>query len=78
MPEALRLSGGLRLALNGDRATPRVPVICFVKMRGETGLAWTQTALFYNDELARTAEGWRIVRRCEELVYSREPEPGRS
>lgn len=78
MPEALRLSGGLRLALNGDRATTRVPVICFVKMRGETGLAWTQTALFYNDELARTAEGWRIVRRYEELVYSREPEPGRS
>lgn len=75
MPRALRLSGGLRLDLQGDRASTRVPVLCLVKMRGEAGLRWTFTALFYNDELARTAAGWRIVRRCEELVYPDESEP---
>ncbi len=81
LPKALRLTGGLRLELHGARATTRVPVICFVKMRGDAGIKWTQTALFYNDELARTDVGWRIVRRYEELVYPddavREP-PGRA
>jgi hypothetical protein len=69
MPRAMRLTGGLRLELAGRRATTRVPVICLVEMRAEAGLAWTQTALFYNDELARTDVGWRIMRRYEELVY---------
>ena len=76
MPKALRQTGGLRLELAGGRATTRVPVVCFVKMRGEGGLAWTQTALFYNDELARTHAGWRIVRRYEELVYPDGSESG--
>ena len=69
MPKALRLTGGLRLELRGERATTRVPVICFVKMRRGAATQWSQTALFYNDELVRADVGWRIVRRYEELVY---------
>jgi hypothetical protein len=79
MPKALRLTGGIRLDLAGDHAQTRVPVICCVKMRTAGGEDWTWTALFYNDELARTAQGWRIVKRCEELVYpdgSESPVPG--
>ena len=79
MPKALRLTGGLRLDLDGDRAHTRVPVICCVKMRSPGGEDWTWTTLFYNDELTRTEQGWRIVKRYEELVYpdgSESPAPG--
>jgi len=79
MPKAIRLTGGLRLELGEDRAHTRVPVICCVKMRAAAGEEWTWTALFYNDELTRTAQGWRIVKRYEELVYpdaSEPPAPG--
>jgi len=78
MPKALRISGGLRLDLQGDRATTRVPVLCLVKMRRPSGLDWTWTALCYNDALERTDPGWRIVRRYEELVYPDEAGPGRA
>ena len=81
MPKALRLTGGLRLKLEDARATTRVPVLCLVQMAGDTGVEWTQTALFYNDELERTDAGWRIVHRYEELVYPDESDsespPGR-
>ena len=79
MPKAVRLAGSLRLDLQGDRAQTRVPVICCVKMRRDGEVEWTWTALFYNDQLARSAQGWRIVRRYEELVFpdgSESPAPG--
>jgi hypothetical protein len=69
MPKAMRLTGGLRLELEGDRARTRVPVLCAVKMRTSGTLQWTWTAIFYNDELARRDAGWRIARRYEELVF---------
>lgn len=83
MPRALRLTGGLRLELRGQRASTRVPVICLVKMRGAQGLAWTWTAIFYDDALVRTEAGWRIERRREERVYPDDAEgseagPGRA
>ena len=78
MPRALRLTGGLRLRLDGERATTRVPVLCYVKMRGAEGEAWSTTALFYNDELRRTEEGWRIVTRYEERVFPDDSDPGRA
>ena len=53
-------------------------MVCYVKMRGPAGEDWTVTALFYNDELRRTAEGWRITRRYEELVFPDGAEPGRA
>ena len=75
MPRALRLSGGLRLVLDGQRATTRVPVLCCVKMGSGSNSRWTFTMLFYNDELRRTAAGWRIVSRYEELVFPEGGEP---
>ena len=35
----------------------------------------TYTGLFYNDTLARTEDGWRIVQRYEELAWSGAPGP---
>ncbi|MCH2171999.1 nuclear transport factor 2 family protein [Myxococcota bacterium] len=74
MPKAIRFSGGLRLELEGDRARTRMPVLCCVKMQRMGKLAWTWTALFYNDELTHTAEGWRIESRYEELVFPDGPD----
>jgi hypothetical protein len=75
MTSAQRITGGLRLQLDGDRATTRVPVACFVTMSTGEGSVLTYTGLFYNDVLQRTADGWRIVSRYEELAWSGAPGP---
>ena len=75
MVHAQRITGGLRLQLDGDRATTRVPVVCHVTMEIEGMRNLTYTGLFYNDVLARTADGWRIVQRYEELSWSGAPDP---
>jgi hypothetical protein len=73
MVHAQRVTGGLRLDLDGDRATTRVPVVCYVTMEIDGLRNLTCTGLFYNDALARTPEGWRIVARYEELSWSGAP-----
>jgi hypothetical protein len=73
MVHAQRIAGGLRLHLAGDRATTRVPVVCYVTMLIDGERTLTYTGLFYNDTLARTADGWHIVRRYEELSWSGPP-----
>ncbi|HKK51104.1 MAG TPA: nuclear transport factor 2 family protein [Myxococcota bacterium] len=70
MIRAQRVMGGLRLELDGDRAFTRVPVVCHVRMRVADKETLSHTGLFYNDELARRSEGWRIVSRLEELSWS--------
>ena len=75
MVKAQRSTGGLRLHLDGDRATTRVPVVCYVTMELDGVRNLTYTGLFYNDTLERTAEGWRIARRHEELAWSGAPGP---
>ncbi len=69
MPHAQRISGGLRLALAGDVATSRVPVVCYVTMEQDGVRSLTTTGLFYNDRLERARDGWRIVARREELSW---------
>jgi hypothetical protein len=69
MPHAQRIAGGLRLALEGDAASTRVPVVCYVTMLVEGRPTLTTTGLFYEDRLRRTAEGWRIVARREALSW---------
>lgn len=69
MPQAQRLSGGLRLELAGDIATTRVPVVCYVTLEQNGVRSLTTTGLFYNDRLERTREGWRIIARREELGW---------
>lgn len=75
MVHAQRITGGLRLRLDGDKATTRVPVVCYVTMEFDGSRNLTYTGLFYNDTLARTADGWRIVERYEELSWSGAPGP---
>ena len=75
MVAAQRITGGLRLQLDGDRAKTRVPVVCYVTMEIDGARTLTSTGLFYNDVLARTADGWRIVERYEELAWSGAPWP---
>lgn len=75
MVKAQRISGGLRLHLDGDCATTRVPVVCYVTMELDGVRELTYTGLFYNDTLERTADGWRIVQRHEELAWSGRPGP---
>ena len=75
MVKAQRITGGLRLHLEGDDATTRVPVVCYVTMEFDGVRNLTYTGLFYNDSLRRTADGWRIVRRYEELAWSGGPGP---
>ena len=77
MVKAQRLTGGLRLALAGDRATTRVPVSCHVVMHSAAGRRLTHTGIFYNDRLERRPEGWRIVNRVEELSWSAERDDSR-
>ena len=69
MLEAQRIIGGLRLTLEGDRATTRVPVSCHVLMKLGDEPTLNHTGIFYNDELERREEGWRIVSRREELAW---------
>jgi len=73
MPKAQRISGGLRLHLDGDGATTRVPVACFVHFDTGAGPQLTFTGLFYNDTLRRTPDGWRITNRYEELAWQGAP-----
>ena len=75
MPQAQRISGGLRLALEADVATSRVPVVCYVTIERDGVRSLTTTGLFYNDRLERTPDGWRIVARREELSWSGDAPP---
>jgi hypothetical protein len=70
MVAAQRVIGGLRLELQGDRATTRVPVACHVTMQIGEEQRLTHTGIFYNDSLTRLPEGWRIVHRTEERAWS--------
>lgn len=71
MLEAQRITGGLRLTLDEDRATTRVPVSCHVVMKVGEERRLSHTGIFYNDELERREDGWRIVARVEELAWPR-------
>lgn len=75
MVKAQRITGGLRLSIDGDSATSRVPVVCYVTMQLGAETVLTSTGIFYNDTLARTELGWRIVARYEELAWSGTPTP---
>ena len=69
MVAAQRITGGLRLALDGDRAKTHVPVACHVTMLIEGERRLSHTGIFYNDRLERRKEGWRIVHRLEEKAW---------
>ena len=70
MVAAQRITGGLRLDFEGARARTRVPVACHVTMQIGEERRLTHTGIFYNDELERGPDGWRIMHRVEELAWS--------
>lgn len=63
------LCGKSRVKLDGDTATARTqclnPLVVQIDQR-PAEVAWC--ALWYCDDLARTAQGWRIARRVEEAI----------
>jgi 3-phenylpropionate/cinnamic acid dioxygenase small subunit len=62
------------IELDGDRATARTVCHCPVVLRdgsGEPQLFFQ--ALWYDDELVRTAAGWRIARRAETGYFHNMP-----
>ncbi len=69
MPHAQRVIGGLRLTLDGDVATTRVPVVCHATVDHDGVRSFVALGLFYADRLERTRDGWRIVSRREELSW---------
>ena len=50
-------------------------MVCYVTMELDGVRTLTYTGLFYNDVLARTSHGWRVVKRYEELAWSGAPGP---
>lgn len=70
MVSAQRITGGLRLTLDGPRARTRVPVACHVTMQIGDERRLTHTGIFYDDALERRDQGWRIVRRVEERAWA--------
>ena len=58
MVEAQRITGGLRLSLDGASARTRVPVACHVTMEIDGERRLTHTGIFYNDVLERRHDGW--------------------
>lgn len=64
------------VVLNGDTATSRS---CFYNPMGmpdgKGGLSLFIDGGYYNDELVRTADGWRIKERVEETAYTTRKHP---
>lgn len=70
MIAAHRVSGGLRLHLDGDRATTTVPLVSSVTMQLGEDRSMLSLGMTYHDELVRTPDGWRIVARREAVAWS--------
>lgn len=65
-PAFCHLNGNFDIRLHGDTATART--MCLNPMKLSDGGGGGQIlfcALWYDDELVRTAEGWRLTRRVE-------------
>lgn len=70
MVAAHRVSGGLRLHLDGDRATTTVSLISSVTMQLGDERSRLSLGMTYHDELVRTPDGWRIATRRETVAWS--------
>lgn len=73
IPKAQRITGSLRLDLNGKNATTRVPVIANVFFDFGSGPVLTHTGIFYTDTLKKTHNGWRVTHRKEEKSWAYGP-----
>ena len=59
------------ITLDGDRARARTPCTNPMVMKNDDGSAsvWL-IGLWYDDEFARTSDGWRFTSRMQERCYS--------
>lgn len=69
-PAYSHMLGNVDVRISGDTATSRT--ICFNPMvlGGESGQIYF-VGLWYVDEFARTADGWRMTRRVEEKCFDK-------
>lgn len=51
------------VAVDGDTATARTYVHAVLMMTSEPNASWVEAVGHYDDELVRTADGWRIRKR---------------
>ncbi|WP_197415690.1 nuclear transport factor 2 family protein [Mycobacterium sp. IS-1742] len=73
-PAYSHLVGNFDVRVSGDTATSRT--ICFnpMVMGGDPGAGAAQVyfvGIWYVDEFARTADGWRMTRRVEERCFDK-------
>jgi 3-phenylpropionate/cinnamic acid dioxygenase small subunit len=63
------LSSNAEITLDGDRAEIRTMQYIAVKMEASDGERVVFSGIWFQDEVVRTPEGWRIARRYEELAW---------
>jgi 3-phenylpropionate/cinnamic acid dioxygenase small subunit len=63
------LSSNLEIELDGDRARVRTLQYIAVKLETAEGPRIVFSGIWFRDEVARTADGWRIHQRYEELAW---------
>ena len=75
-PETLHLIGNSEVQLSGDAATARTAVYNpMFFARADGGRHHFAVGAYYDDELVRTAEGWRIARRVETHAFTEGEHP---
>jgi hypothetical protein len=69
-PTYHRLSN-LAIAVDGERATARSYVHALLQAIADDAASWVEAVGHYDDELVRTADGWRIARRATNIARVR-------
>lgn len=63
------LSSNAEITLDGERARARSMQYIAVKLEASSGTRVVFSGIWFRDELVRTAAGWRISKRYEELAW---------
>ena len=75
-PETLHLIGNSEVQLDGDSARARTAVYNpMFFARADGGRHHFAVGAYYNDELVRTADGWRIAKRVEDHAFTEGEHP---
>jgi hypothetical protein len=69
-PTYHRLSN-FAVAVDGERATARSYVHALLQAIPDDAASWVEAVGHYDDELVRTADGWRIARRATKIARVR-------
>ena len=68
-PAAQHLSSNAEIKLDGDRATARTMQYICVELIYQGEKRVVLSGIWFHDEFARAADGWRISKRYEELAF---------